>query len=62
MCLPSLEFTECMTCSYVYPFTDGALKGHFGKVLLGGSPSQCSSEAVVPPPRMRGGVLGGTRM
>ena len=31
MCLPCLEFTEYMTC---LPFTDGALKGHFGKVYL----------------------------
>ena len=23
---------------FCLPFTDGALKGHFGKVLLGGSP------------------------
>ena len=39
MCLPCLEFTECMTCCYVcLPFTDGALKGHFGKVYLGGPP------------------------
>ena len=35
MCLPCLEFTECMTCCYVcLPFTDGTLKGHFGKVFL----------------------------
>ena len=35
MCLPCLEVTECMTCCYVcLPFTDGALKGHFGKVFL----------------------------
>ena len=39
MCLPCLEFTECMTCCYVcLPFTDGALKGHFGMVYLGGPP------------------------
>ena len=31
MCLPCLEFTEYMT---YLPFTDGALKGHFGKVYL----------------------------
>ena len=35
MCLACLEFTECMTCCYVYlSHADGALKGHFGKVCL----------------------------
>ena len=62
MCLPCLEFTECMTCVVMFTFHRWCLDRSLWQGALGAPSPQCSSEAAVPPTCTRGGVCEDTRL
>ena len=62
MCLPCLEFTECMTCCYFFTFHRWCLERSLWQGVLGLPSPQGSSEAAVPSTCTRGEVFQDTRM